>query len=273
MGSSGSGSERGQAPGSASDVWKRVSGSTKAFCSASARSTSPSRATTRRVRRSPRASRNRSLAPGWIVPAQSAGNWSIGPATRGEAPIGAIHTVVGTSSLPRRSRRSFQLSTAGPDWSGPVRIFGPPRSMRMRHGRPVARSAARRWPAMRVQTSGPSWAQLIRRMLIPRSTSARTASASSASAASAVTMIRTARPGGAGPRRASAFRESARRASPKSGPRSCSSTAARPPSPRSARRTARSVASTCPSARPSDDSPSSASACWRRRRSCARNVR
>ena len=38
MGSSGSGSPTGQAPGSASDMWNRVSGTTKAFCSASARS-------------------------------------------------------------------------------------------------------------------------------------------------------------------------------------------------------------------------------------------
>ena len=68
-----------------------------------------------------------------------------------------------------RAGRGGASSSRPPDpsWSGPVRIFGPPRSIRMRHGRPVARSAARRWPAIRIQASGPSWAQLMRRMLIP----------------------------------------------------------------------------------------------------------
>ena len=82
MGSSGSGSPTGQAPGSASDMWNRVSGTTKAFCSASARSASPWRSAMRRERRRPRASRKCSSAPGCRPRVQSAGNWSVGPGAR-----------------------------------------------------------------------------------------------------------------------------------------------------------------------------------------------
>lgn len=66
--------------------------------------------------------------------------------------------------------RALRLSVA----IAPVRIFGPATSIRMRRGRPVRRPAARRFPAIRTQSSGRSCAQLMRPTSIPASASRNT---------------------------------------------------------------------------------------------------
>jgi hypothetical protein len=156
-----------------------------------------------------------------------------------------------------------------------VRARGPCRSKTTRQGRPVMYAARRTAAAMRVQSSGPSWAQLMRARSAPRRTSSHMKAASDAACAGSVTMIRTSRPGGAGPNAASVCRRRSRLPRKKTAGRGCRAADAQLPGftiGASEAITASRFASTLPSQRPSEDSPSGISVCCSRRRSCRRSA-
>ena len=95
--------------------------------------------------------------------------------------------------------RSFTLR--GPGSSGPVRSFGPARSITIKQSWPVASAACRTWPAMERHASASSCAQLMRAMFIPRSTNSRTNAGLVAAEEGNVTMMRVTRSAGSGPSR------------------------------------------------------------------------
>ena len=93
--------------------------------------------------------------------------------------------------------RSF--TQRGPGSSGPVRSFGPARSIATKQVRPVASAACLTCCAMERHASASSCAQLMRAMFTPRSTNSRTKSGSVAVEEGSVTMMRVTRSTGSGP--------------------------------------------------------------------------
>ena len=163
----------------------------------------------------------------------------------------------GRVTFPCESLAGLIFCTAGISSIGPVRNFGPPRSIRMRQGLPVTRVASRRRLIIPDHAAGSSWEQLMRTQSIPLLSNCRTSRKSSAVSAGRVTMICARRFPGCSPSRAMVFcsrwaapsrkalftagRQAAGCSFPLSTPRLCS--------------TASRVASTCGSARPIEDRP------------------
>lgn len=229
--------------------------------------TAPSarRSTTVRRRFLPRASTTRSSSSGASSAAKRASTGTHGSAAAGaRCPTNTREASVGRPSASLRTRTR---STCGPGASAPVRSLGPPRSHRILHDRPTARSAARRLSTIADHTARLSCAQLMRRTLMPAASSSRVTWGSIAASAGAVTMILTGRGSTVGPRSSRALSTSRRRPSAKVGPPGGRGGAS------SAPRTASSVASTCGSARPRELKPRSASAPWSSRRSRRRSAR
>ncbi len=133
------------------------------------------------------------------------------PATGMVAPAGRKPTWAAATRRPKSSRWGRSFSTAAPCAKPPVRSFGPPRSIRMRTGRPTARAARRTRDAIAFHSSGPSWAQLMRAMSMPEATSWRTSPKSLAASEGSVTMMRTDRSAGDGPNRSAVWRSSSLR--------------------------------------------------------------
>lgn len=126
---------------------------------ASAQHPSSSTATTRRARLAPRASSKRTVSrrtrPRIQAPGTgSAASGGVG-AGRGDVSENSQTRAGWTTTLPNASRRGRIFTTAGPGSRGPVRTFGPARSMMMRHGRPCRSSARRRCSMVQDQFVGP----------------------------------------------------------------------------------------------------------------------
>ena len=226
----------------------------------------------RRHRNASRASVKSSPSPG-RSPASHRASTAIEPSASPSGccsrPGGCSQIRAGAVTLPKRSRRGRHLRTGTSGSTGPVRSFGPPRSIRTRQRRPDSRRARRRCSIMRPQTSGWSWAQLIRMQSMPCSSRSRISRGSSAASLGIVTITRTRRPPGGGPNSASVWVSSSLRPCLKERPSSASGAGGAPR--RSS--TAESEARTCDSARPSDESPSAASRSCSRRRSWRRSAR
>ena len=143
-------------------------------------------------------------------------------------------------TVPEGSRAGFTFTTRGPGSMGPVRTFGPARSIATRGaGRPAP--AHRRTAAiMAAHACSSSWAQFTRARSMPASAIRATSSGSVAASEGIVTMMRASRSPRAGPSRLAALR--ARMARPSAGVRA-SSSGAGAGSPSSARAAA-STAST-----------------------------
>ena len=120
-------------------------------------------------------------------------------AARWRAPVADSQTIAGSTTRPDASRRGEIFTSRGPGSSGPVRSFGPPRSIAILHVGPLVRgsSARRRHPATKRRRhrvhSSPSATSM------PRATRPSISSSSTAASLGRVTMIRVERRGGVGP--------------------------------------------------------------------------
>ena len=232
------------------------------FSACSSRTPSEPRRTTWRVRRRPEASRPCRRFPGFsrfaLHSRAGSGTASVS-CGRGKAPGGTTRIRTGWVGRPIRSRGGRARITAGWGASWPVRSFGPARSMAIAQGRPVATRAALSASTIRPQTSGSSWAQLMRAMVIPAVSRSATRAGRSAASAGRVTMIPATPAAARAPNSRSQCCSSASGAPSTSGPPGCSCVAAaegaRPSSASSAVITASRLASRWASQSVSAQSP------------------
>ena len=231
------------------------------------------------VRFDPRVSTRWTLSPTWrrrIHPSSAMGRTVNGSSSSAVESADVRTTSAGATTTPSRSRRGLTFTTAGPGSIGPVRSFGPARSIATTGGVPSGRRAARACSAMRRHESASSWAQLMRATSIPLDAISATMSSSSAASLGIVTMIRVVRVDGDGPSRRSAFASNRSRPSAMlmtSRPRSPAPSPERPFSITRMSRTASTVASTADSDRPSEERPSEPSRACRSRTSWRRSSR
>jgi hypothetical protein len=112
----------------------------------------------------------------------------------------------GERMRPWMSLRGLSFKTPGNDGMHPVRIFGPGRSIKTKGGGCPGCAAARAWSIIFFQVGGSSWAQLTRTTSQPLATRLRRREGSFAAEDGRVTITRTRREGGWGPRTSSALR-------------------------------------------------------------------
>ena len=93
-------------------------------------------------------------------------------------------------TMPSALRSGFNFSTAASAAIGPVRSFGPARSIRTLTERPLAAATRRTRAAIATQSAAPSCAQLMRATSMPPRTRASTSPSSTAAALGSVTMMR-----------------------------------------------------------------------------------
>ncbi|OIQ69658.1 hypothetical protein GALL_487390 [mine drainage metagenome] len=177
-------------------------------------------------------------------------------------------------TLPKLSRCGRSLSTAERGCTGPVRNFGPPRSISIRIGHPSALAARRTFFAMLNQSAAPSCAQLMRAISMPPSISWRTRPKSVAASIGSVTMIRTFLSAREGPRRTAVCRSSRSRLLRSPASLLVFSVGCPCPSRRDRMATTLSMlAMTLDSARPNEETPKWSRLFWSGRRSLWRNAR